>query len=133
MKFKATFEASGFTNQKDLVDQKCTEEQARDFTEASRYDGTFPKNVLAVLGGHITDDDNQGESNIHVFVCVDLLIDVESEDLAERMKPPEDLLAKIADLMSTDFELDLEAHSWEVTEVQVQPEQTKQSRPRMRP
>jgi hypothetical protein len=116
MQFKVTFEASGFTNSKELVGQACSEQEAKGYTEVSLAEKTFPKNVLAVLGGRISDDDEQGERDIHVFVCVDLLVEVSGEEAAERVAPPIDLLTKISDLMSRGFDLDLEAHSWEVTE-----------------
>ena len=118
MKFKVTYEASGFTNSKNLADQEFTEQEAKGFTEVSLSEGTFPKNVLAVLGGHISEDDAQGNADIHVFACVDLLIEAESQDEAEYMRPPAELLTKVSDLMSSGFDLDLEAYSWELTEVQ---------------
>lgn len=118
MQFKVTFEASGFTNSGGLSGQKCTEHEAKGFTDVSLAEGEFPRNVLAVLGGHIAEDDGQGSEDIHVFVCVDLLVEAETADKAERMKPPQDLLTKISDLMSRGFDLDLEAHSWEVTDVE---------------
>ncbi len=118
MQFKVTFEATGFTNSKGLVGQTCTEHEAKGFTEVSLAEETFPKNVLAVLGGRIAEDDEQGAKDIHVFVCVDLLVEANSGEAAERLAPPEDLLTKISDLMSSGFDLDLEAHSWEVTEVE---------------
>jgi hypothetical protein len=119
MQYKVTFEATGFTNSEQLAEKEFTEHEAKGFTEVSLAEGTFPKNVLAVLGGRISEDDSQGKSDIHVFVCVDLLIEAESVDKADRMTPPEDLLTKISDLMSSGFDLDLEAHSWEVTEVDI--------------
>lgn len=122
MQFKVTFEASGFTNSKDLSGQVFTEQEAKGFTDASLAEGEFSRNVLAVLGGRIAEDDDQGADDIHVFVCVDLLVEAESEYKAERMKPPEDLLTKISDLMSSSFDLDLEAHSWEIVDVELQGE-----------
>lgn len=117
LQFKVTFEATGFTNSQHLTEQQFTEHEAKGFTEISLAEGTFPKNVLAALGGRISEDDEQGKSDIHVFVCVDLLVEAESYDKAERMTPPEDLLTKISDLMSNGFDLDLEPHSWEVTQI----------------
>jgi len=113
MQYKVSFEATGFTNSQ-LAGKEFTEHEAKGFTETSLAEGTFPKNVLAVLGGHISEDDAQGKSDIHVFVCIDLLVEAESEGKADRMTPPEDLLTKISDLMSSGFDLDLESHSWEV-------------------
>ena len=118
MQYMVTFEATGFTNSKQLAEQQFTAHEARGFTEISLSEGTLPKNVLAVIGGHISEDDGQGESDIHVFVCVELLVEAESEEVIDRMTPPEDLLTKISDLMSSGFDLDLESHSWEATEVQ---------------
>lgn len=118
MLFKVTFEASGLTNSKELVGQECSGYEAQGFTEVALAESAFPKNVLAVLGGHITDDDNQGATDIHVFVCVDLLLEVDSENAAKRMVPPFDILNKISDLMSGSMDLHLEANSWEVTQVE---------------
>lgn len=118
MQFKVTFEATGFTNSGELVGQECTAQEAKGFTEVSLAEATFPKSVLAVLGGRIAEDDEQGDEDIHVFVCVDLLVEANSEEAVESFVPPEDLLTKISDLMSSGFDLDLEAHSWEVTEVE---------------
>lgn len=117
MQFKVIFEATGFTNDKGLIGQEFGEHEARGFTEVSLAQGTLPEDVRAVIGGYITDDDNQGDSDIHVFVHIDLLIEADSEDQAESMVPPANLLTKISDLMSGEFALDLESNSWEVTEV----------------
>lgn len=117
MQFKVSFEATGFTDDKALVGQSFSEQEALGFTEVSLAQGTLPKGVAAVIGGYVTDDDEQGDSDIHVFVHIDLLVDADSEDQAERMAPPVDLLTKISDLMTGEFSLDLESNSWEVTEV----------------
>jgi hypothetical protein len=122
LRFKVSYEATGFTNSKDLLDRTFTEQEAIGFSEVSLQEGTLPTNVLAVLGGHVSADDGQGEKDIHVFVCVDLLVEASSEDAAERMAPPKELLTRISDLMSSGLDLDLQAHSWEVTQVQTQDE-----------
>lgn len=117
MKFKVTFEATGFTNSHTLADQAFSQQEAESFTEAALAEGSFPKNVLAVLGGRIAEDDDQGGKDIRVFVCVDLLIEAKNEVSAERVRPSAVLLEKISDRMSSESNLDLLAGSWEVTEV----------------
>jgi hypothetical protein len=120
MKFKVTFEATGFTNSKGLADQELTEQEALGFTEVSLAEGTFPGGVVALTGGRISEDDDQGESDIHVFVCVDLLVEAETEEEARRLAPPLDLLTRVSDLMSEGFDLDLERDSWEAVSAEAE-------------
>lgn len=123
MQFKLSFEAAGFTNDRALLECEFSQNEAQGFTEASLAEGTFPAGVLAVIGGHITEDDGQGKSDIRVFVRIDLLVEASSEVDAKNMAPDEDLLTRIADLIAVDYDLDLDAHEWAVTDV-AEPEES---------
>lgn len=120
--FEVRFETAGFTNNKSILGASFTEIEALSFSETCAKEGSFPLGVLGVVGGYITADDGQGESDIHVFASVTLLIEAESAQQIEKMKVPEGLLVRIADLMGADSlgncVLDLEAHSWEVMDVE---------------
>ncbi len=125
MRFEVTFEATGFANDRSVLDNEFSEDEACGFTEVALAEKTLPAGVIAVKSGYISSDDGQGKSDIHVFVGVVLLIEADTESDAERFSPPEDLLNRIADLIGGEegeCKLDLEVHSWEVTETsQVQP------------
>lgn len=120
IKFEVTFEATGVTNHPSILDNVFSEEEARGFTEASLAEKSLPKGVCAVKSGYISSDDNQGKTDIHVLTGVVLVVEVETEGAAEQFVPPEDLLTRIADLIGSEegeCKLDLESHSWEVTDV----------------
>lgn len=120
--FEVRFETGGFTKNKSILDASFTEIEALSFSETCAKEGTFPLGVLGVAGGYITADDGQGENDIHVFTSVTLLIEAESAQQIEKMKVPEGVLTRVADLMGSDSfgncVLDLESHSWEVMEVE---------------
>lgn len=112
MNFKVSYEATGFTNNGKLVGRALDEPQTAQLNAA-----TLPANVISVIGGYITDDDDQGKTDIHLFVHVDILVEANSEEEADAMEPPSEFLGQIADLMSGGKDLDLDVHSWETTEV----------------
>lgn len=121
-RFNVTFESSGYTQDKSILDATCSEQEAQGFNETDKAEGDFPAGIIAVVKGYITPDDGQGDSDIRVFASVTLLIEADSEAKAEAMDPPEDLLTKVADMMGKDFTghcvLELEEHAWEVVEVE---------------
>ncbi len=117
--FELRYEATAFTNNKSLDGAELTEEEGLGFTETSLEEESFPSGVVAVLRGHIALDDDQGE-DAKVFVSVTLVVEADDEDEAEAFEPPEDLLATIADMMANtrpECSFDLEAHSWELIDI----------------
>jgi len=76
--------------------------------------------VAGVSGGHITEDDAQGGSDVKVFASVALLVEAINEDDAESFNPPAKLLTYLADVMgAVDGEslIGLDG-SWEVVDVE---------------
>lgn len=121
--FEVTYEATGYVQDKSLLDAECTEDAARGFTDTCLAERTFPPGVQAVVKGHIAADDGfDDDDDIRVFVSVTLRQEAPSGAAIESMPLPEDLLTKVADLMGADqtgeVALSLEDHSWEVTEVE---------------
>jgi hypothetical protein len=119
MAYEVTFEATGFTDDRGMTNNEFSEVQAAEFTDEARAKGTLPAGVLAVKKGYIAEDDGQGDTDIHVFVSVTLLVDAATEAAAESFVPPEGLLNQIGYLMAGDTDdciLDLDEHSWEVVD-----------------
>lgn len=119
--FKVTFESTGYTQDKAILDATLSEHAALGFSETTKSEAGFPPGILAVVGGYITEDDGQDGREIKVFVSVSLLVEAVSESEAEALSPPEDLLTKVADMLGRDFTgncaLELEEHAWEVVDV----------------
>lgn len=115
--FDVQFEDVGFTGS-DLSDRELTESEAKGFTETAVEEKTLPEGVVAVVRGYITEDDNQTGDEKKVFSCVILRVRAEDEEAAEAFVPPKAFLAKLADMMATDTDgnLDLELEgNWEVS------------------
>lgn len=123
MKFKVTFEATGFTNDREMLSESGSflESVALGITEGLRSSGKLPYNVLGVADGYISEDDAQGDTDIHVFVGVVLLVEAATEAAAESFAPPEEMLNWLAYFIAgagtARQGLDLDEHSWEVTDV----------------
>ncbi|WP_175047943.1 hypothetical protein [Duganella vulcania] len=120
MEFDVEFEAVGFTSS-DLSDCELTESEAIGFTEVAGKENTLPADVVAVIRGHISEDDGQDDDDQRkVFVNVTLRIRAKDEQSAEAFSPPRALLASLADMMATDdagsVDLELE-ENWEVMAV----------------
>lgn len=120
-RFEVRYEATAFTDNVSDLDATCSEQESLGFTETCLKEKTFPQGVVGVVGGYVSADDHQGVTNIHAFVSVTLLIDAETKQQAESMAVPEGVLTKVADMMASANQglvsLSLEAHSWEVVDV----------------
>lgn len=114
--FKATWEASGHTDDSSIVDKEISDEFALGFTQTSIQENLFPPHIKALVRGFITADDEQGKSDIHVFVGVSMNVDVADEAALEKLPVPEDLLTKISDQMclndNGEMVVSLEPGSW---------------------
>ncbi|WP_371436343.1 hypothetical protein [Polaromonas sp.] len=124
-KFKINFEATAFTDDKEVLDATLEGADALALTDACRADGSLPSGVLAVTGARISEDDGQGDTDIHCFVCVDLEIEGDSLDAVEKFEPPAAFLTRISEFLTGASTFDLEANSWEVVDVSasVEPEE----------
>lgn len=120
--FEVTFESTGFTNSKSILDATCSEQEAKAINEAIAATGGFPAGIVGVVRGYITPDDGQGSRDIKVFASVTLLVEAASEDAAEAIEAPETVLTKVTDLMGRDKSgenvLELEEHAWEVVQAE---------------
>lgn len=120
--FKVTFESTGFTNSKSILDATCSEQEAKSVNEAISSKGGFPTDVLGIVEGYITPDEGQGSRDIKVFASVTLLVEADSEDAAETIDAPEAVLTKVTDLMGRneagEYVLELEELAWEVVQVE---------------
>lgn len=120
-RYNVRFEATGFTNDHVIASKVCSEMEADGFTDTMRAENELPAGVVRVVGGYITEDDNQGDSDIHVFISVTLIIKAESEAAAESRPIPIYLLNDIADIMGSSISeqgrLDVERDSLEIMDV----------------
>lgn len=96
-----TFECTGFSSV-DVDGNEFSEEEARGYTDVALVERTFPPGVLAVVGGHIAEDDAQHGSDRRVFVNITLrmaaMINADTRDFV----PPVDLLTALADRICAD-------------------------------
>lgn len=119
--YEVTFESPGFTRNRGIVGNEFSESEAEGYTEVARAEGTLPAGVIAVLRGHISEDDGQSGAEVRVFACVTLRLQAADAEEAESFVPPEGLLTTIADLMgSRDDEqhLSLDGGAWEAAEIE---------------
>lgn len=116
-KFTISFEATAFCDDKEVMDATLERADALALTDACRVDGSLPSGVLAVTGARISEDDGQGDTDIHCFVCVDLEIEGDSLGAVEKFEPPSAFLTRISELLIGASTIDLEANSWEVVDV----------------
>lgn len=112
--FEVTFVSTGFTDNREIVDEELTESFCGGYNDQSIKEGLFPPGIIGVVSARISEDDAQGDSDIKVFVSVTLTIQAGDKEAAESFEPPVDLLTKLSDAMSSDVDLDGE---WEVSNV----------------
>lgn len=118
--YVVSFEASGHTNDRDVIGSGLSEEDAMKFTRLARTEGGLPQGVKAVVRGFLTDDDSQETTDIHVFFHIDLLVDSVSHSQAEATLPPLQLLNQLAQDMMGKNSIEYEQNTWEVTQVTTQ-------------
>lgn len=119
-RFAITFEDAGFTDSEQVCEAQFTEQEALGFTAMSRAEETFPPFVLAVVRGYVDKDEGQGKATIKAFAGVVLIVAARDEEHAYKFTPPNDLLTRVSDAMTTidgTCPLALES-SWEVFSVE---------------
>lgn len=118
--FDLTFEATGFTLDANVACAAMDAAAVDGFNDTMSSENGFPAGVQRVLKAYVSEDDNQTSDDRHVFVCVTLRVEANSLIEAESMIPPKGLLTRLADFLGQDASgnnaLDLEAHSWELTD-----------------
>lgn len=108
-----SFEATGFTSEKALMEAVFSEQESLSYTEVAMSEGSLPPGVLGALRGRFAEDDEQGEKDVHVFVRFELLIQAKSLEASEAFAPPVEFLTNLSDVMAGGLSLDLERNSWE--------------------
>jgi len=114
--FDVRFEDVAFLADAENNDIELSEQELLGFTETCLKEGTFPEGVVGVVKAYITPDDSVYEDGVDeegdckVFCSITLRVEAEDADEAAYMDPPEDLLTKIADMISTDLDLE---RDWE--------------------
>lgn len=115
--FAVQFEDVAFHSQECEVE--LSDMELLGYNETMIAEGNFPEGVKGVLKAYATPDDSvyeegkDEEGDYKSFVCINLLIEADDADEAMDFDPPEDLLTKVTDMISTD--LDLEGN-WENTD-----------------
>lgn len=100
-RFAVTFEAWGLTDTRAICELEFTREEGIGFSETSIAEKLFPKDVLAVVRGNISEDRAQGNSRIKVFISITLIIAANNETHAYAFCPPRELLTKVSDAMTS--------------------------------
>lgn len=112
--FLVTFEDVAFCSPAadDEVELELTEAELGGFNDTSVAEKTFPEGVLAVRKCTATPDDSvhkkgrDSDGDVKLFVSIDLLVEAEDLDEAYEFEPPVALLAKLADMLSDDLDLE---------------------------
>ena len=118
MMYDITWEASGFTQDKTIIDREYNKAEIGALIADHTTIGETPEHIRSILGGYITEDDAQSTRERHVFVCVRMRCRYETVAEAENF-PPEDLLNQIAEAMGRNAQgeiaLSLEDGPWQVS------------------
>lgn len=125
MMHDVTFEAIGYTAHLKHCEQELDEDVVKVFNESSIRENSFPENVVAVISGYITPDDNQNPMDAKVFCSVTLRMNAVDETPDPDFNVPMDLLNSIAEMIPLQIKgtnsnkqpLDIERNSWEVVDV----------------
>jgi hypothetical protein len=114
-----TFTNTLFANEVNPGGLEMGDFEAVGFTETCLAEGLFPKGVVAVVRGNISDDGDSGDSDgdYKYTASVTLRMEVDSADAARNVDGPELLLSRIVDAVSGDFSGDLE-ETWDVDDVE---------------
>lgn len=118
--FVVTFEDAGFTDTAALEGCTLDEAEIAEFNAKHETSELFPDDVLGVFGAYIVSDDNQGTSDIKMFVSVKLKLAAKNEHAAWDFRPPTALLELITETLVAKAgkgSLDME-DSWEVLETE---------------
>lgn len=109
------FMDTGFTDTRPN-DQALSVEAVAAFNQA--FKSQFPRGFVNLNKVCVSEDDAQGEREIHVFVDVEFLVNVSSEHAAYNVAPPADLLNIAAEALFGEHGLSIALDgAWEVLEV----------------
>jgi hypothetical protein len=108
--FDVQFDATTHTDDKDLLVNELSDEFIARFNLKARAAGLFPAGVVELVSGHVSEDDEQGDTDIHCFVGVTLRIEAVDEDEAEAFEPPTEVLDEIFTELMGSHDIDY----WEV-------------------
>ena len=78
-----------------------------------------PVNFVSVHDAHICEDDGQGTSDIKVFICIGLEMEMKRECEAMRTTPDREFLGAIARSLFGKHAVDIDESTWEVADVDV--------------
>jgi hypothetical protein len=98
-RFQVTFEDVGFTDDQALKDASLSQDEVAKFNQKAKQAKLFKRPVLELLGAHFAEDDEQGKSDIKVFLSVDLLLDTSFIEHAENAAPPTAVLTEVQDAL----------------------------------
>jgi hypothetical protein len=112
--FDVQFDATTYTDDRGLVDRELSDEFIARFNRIAKSDGVFPKGVVELVKGYVSEDDEQGDTDIHCFVGVTLRIEAVDEDEAEAFEPPTEVLDEIFTELMGSHDVDY----WEVLQAE---------------
>lgn len=92
------WDGMGFTSEEDKTDLELTTDEATALTKEMRAAGLLPPGVIRIVHAGVSPD-NCEDGEWKVFVCVELIVEADSERAAEMSEAPEAFLLLVADKM----------------------------------
>jgi hypothetical protein len=106
------FDATTHTDDKGLLDNSLSDEFIARFNTKAKAEGTFPAGVVELVKGYVSEDDEQGDTDIHCFVGVTLRVEAVDDEAAWAFEPPTDILDEIFTELMGSHDVDY----WEILE-----------------